>query len=200
MIAVGLTGGVGSGKSTVARLFLELGATLIDADEVAREVVEPGEPAWQDIRDAFGEGVFAEDGRLDRAALARVVFRDDEARAKLNRIVHPRVAERSAALMQAAKERGEAWLVYDVPLLYENGLESMFDTVVVVTASDETRKRRLVDREGWPEADIEARMRAQLPLAEKAQRADHVIDNDGSLLETRRQVEEVVARILGVGP
>lgn len=198
MIVVGLTGGVGSGKSTVAGLFREMGAKVIDADSIAREVVEIGEPTLTAIRESFGDEVFEADGALDRRAMAARVFGDDEARARLNAIVHPAVAQRTAELLQEARESGESWVVYDVPLLYENGLEEMFDTIVVVTADEELRRARLRDREGWTEEDIQARMEAQMDLGEKVRRANHVIDNGGTLHETRRQVEDVMTRIFGV--
>jgi dephospho-CoA kinase len=195
MWVVGLTGGVGSGKSTVAEMLREHGARVIDADRLAREVVEPGEPALAAIRDAFGGEVLLPDGRLDRATLAARVFSDDEARARLDGIVHPEIAARARAAMDQARADGVPWVVYDVPLLYENGLESMCDRVVVVTATDAQRCARLAGRSGWSESEISARMAAQMPLADKADRADDVIDNSGSLDATRAQVRALVERL-----
>jgi len=200
MKLLGLTGGIGSGKSTVASIFRELGAHVIDADEVAREVVQAGEPALQAIREVFGADVLDAQGHLDRGAMASRVFNDPEALARLNAIVHPAVAQRTRERIEASRRRGDPWVVYDVPLLYENGLEGMFDAVVVVTASEEVRRARLLEREEWSREDIDARIRAQMPLDEKAHRADWVVDNDGSLLETRRQAEQIVTELFGSDP
>ena len=195
MIVVGLTGGVGSGKSTVAGMLQELGARVVDADRLAREVVAPGEPALQAIRAEFGDDVLTEDGALNRPALAARVFDDPDALARLNAIVHPAVANRAAEAFEAARLRGDRWVVYDVPLLYENGLEDMFEKIIVVSSSEEVRRQRLQAREQWSTGDIEARFQSQIPLEEKVPRADFVIDNEGSLVDTRRQVEEVTAKI-----
>jgi len=195
MIVVGLTGGVGSGKSTVAGMLQELGARVVDADRLAREVVAPGEPALQAIRAEFGDDVLTEDGALNRPALAARVFDDPDALARLNAIVHPAVANRAAEAFEAARLRGDRWVVYDVPLLYENGLEDMFEKIIVVSSSEEVRRQRLQAREQWSTGDIEARFQSQIPLEEKVPRADFVIDNEGSLVDTRRQVEEVTAKM-----
>lgn len=195
MIVVGLTGGVGSGKSTVANMLQELGARIIDADRIAREVVAPGEPALASIRSEFGDEVIAETGDLDRAALAARVFEDPERLQRLNAIVHPAVAARAAEEIADQRERGAQWVVYDVPLLYENELQGMFTKVIVVVASEAARRQRLRARDGWSDAEIDARLGAQMPLEEKASRADYVVDNEGSLVETRRQVEDVTAQL-----
>ncbi len=196
MLRVGLTGGVGSGKSTVAQMLSELGAEVIDADALAREAVAPGTPALGRIVDAFGAEVLDGGGRLDRAALAAVVFADDAARARLNGIVHPEVARLAAERMRRLEERGARWVVYDVPLLYENGLEEMFDVVVVVDSAPEQRKQRLEERNGWTAAEAAQRMAAQLPLSDKVDRADHVIDNSGSRTETAARVRRLAEILL----
>lgn len=189
-----LTGGVGSGKSTVAGLLAEHGAVIIDADEIARQVVAPGTPGYDAVVARFGAQVVQADGTLDRAALARIVFADDAARADLNGIVHPLVAARSDTLMAAAPK--DAIVVYDVPLLVETGRADEFDRVVVVEADEQTRLARLAAR-GVPEADARARMAAQASDAQRRAVADEVIGNDGSLDTLRREVGELWRRLAG---
>ena len=190
-LLIGLTGGIGSGKSEVARMLAGLGAAVVDADAIAREVVEPGEPALARLVDAFGPGILAPDGRLDRRRLGRLVFGDQEARRRLESIVHPairaRTTERIARLLQEGLHPAVVW---DVPLLFEVGAEGMVDEVWVVTAPRATRLARLKRRDPdlTPE-ELERRMAAQIPLEEKVARADVVIDNGGDLESTRRQVE-----------
>jgi dephospho-CoA kinase len=188
MRIIGLTGGIGSGKSTVSAMLRELGATVVDADEGARAVVEPGQPALEEVRDRFGEAVFAGDGSLDRERLAGIVFSDERAREDLNAITHPRVRAWMAERMQAAAEAGAAAVVLDIPLLFESGLTAGLDEVVVVWAPVETQFARAVARGGHGE-DIRARIKAQMPLDAKRAQATVVIDNSGSETETRRQVE-----------
>ena len=183
---VGLTGGIGAGKSTVARLLAEHGALVLDADEAARAVVEPGTEGLAEIVKAFGERVLAEDGALDRARLAELVFADDLRRAELNAIVHPRVrlwmAERAAAAPAGSI------VVQDIPLLVEGGLVPLFDHVVVVDADDETRLARLAARGMTPD-QAKARMDAQAPRSERAAAAGTIIDNSGDLAELARAVD-----------
>ncbi|OEU98294.1 MULTISPECIES: dephospho-CoA kinase [Streptomyces] len=192
MVKVGLTGGIGSGKSEVARLFAECGAVVVDADRVAREVVEPGTPGLAAVVDAFGAEVLTPEGRLDRPRLAALVFADPERRAALNAIVHPLVGERSAELERAAREADpDAVVVHDVPLLVENGLAPLYDTVVVVDAATETRLDRLVRLRGTDEDEARARMAAQASRAERLAVADIVIDNNGPLAELAPRVREI---------
>lgn len=191
---VGLTGGVGSGKSTVAALLAEHGAVVIDADAVAREVVEPGTPGYDAVVARFGSRVVRQDGTLDRPALAALVFADDAARADLNGIVHPLVAARSAALMAAAPT--DAIVVYDVPLLVEAGRSDEFDTIVVVESDEQTRLARLVAR-GLSERDARARMNAQATDEQRRAVAHEVIGNDGSLQTLREEVDELWLRLVG---
>lgn len=196
MLRVGLTGGIGSGKSTVARLLVSRGAVLVDADVVAREVVAPGTQGLEEIVAAFGESVLAEDGSLDRPALGRRVFDDEEARARLNAIVHPRVGERSSELVREAEERDpDGVLVHDIPLLVENGLAPAFDAVVVVEADPEIAVRRLVEERGMTEEDARARIAAQADRETRREVADHVIVNEGSEAELEAQVEAVWERL-----
>lgn len=189
---VGLTGGVGAGKSTVSRLLAGRGAVVIDADAIAREVVEPGTPGYDAVVRRFGSGVVASDGSLDRAALAAIVFADAAARADLNAIVHPLVGQRTEQLMAAAPP--DAVVVYDVPLLVESGLAAGFDVVVVVLAADETRVSRLAGR-GMPEADARARMAAQATDEQRRVVADEVLVNDGTVDELTAQVDALWQRL-----
>jgi dephospho-CoA kinase len=182
---IGLTGGIGSGKSAVGRLLAARGALIIDADAIAREIVEPGQPGLAGIIDRFGEGVLTPDGRLDRAGLAAIVFADPEALADLNAITHPLIAQRTAELLAAAPD--DAVVVYDMPLLVENGLTEGWDAVVVVDAPDELRIERLVGR-GLAEDDARRRMAAQASREVRLAAADHVIDNSGDLDDLDRAV------------
>ncbi len=170
-----LSGGVGSGKSTVARRLEHHGAVVIDADAIAREVVEPGTSGYDEVVARFGDAVVA-DGRLDRAAVAKIVFNDQDALADLNKIVHPRVGRRVAELTAAAPE--DAVLVYDVPLLAEKGSREGFDVVVMVLADRETRLERLAGR-GMPREDAEARMAAQASDEQRRAMADEIVENNG---------------------
>src|SRR5207249_3410 len=162
MLLVGLTGGIGAGKSTVARMLAERGAVVIDADELARRAVDPGTAGFEGVVGAFGPDVVSKDGSLDRARLAALVFQDEEARRKLEAIVHPEV--RRLFMEEAAKYRGsDRVLVYSVPLLLESGLQDSFDVIVVVTADRENRLARVMAARQMPKGDILGRMDAQLP-------------------------------------
>lgn len=187
MLRIGLTGGIGSGKSTVAGLLAARGAVVVDADRIAREVVEPGTPGLAAVAAAFGEGVLAPDGSLDRPALAAVVFTDPEARARLDAIVHPLVRERSVELIAGAPS--DAVLVNDVPLLVETGQAGTYDLVLVVEADLATRLARLAER-GLAEEDARARIASQATDEQRRAAADVVLDNSGS----RELLAEQVAR------
>ncbi|WP_328637773.1 dephospho-CoA kinase [Streptomyces canus] len=189
MLKVGLTGGIGAGKSEVSRLLVEHGAVLIDADRIAREVVAPGTPGLAAVVAAFGEDVLAEDGGLDRPKLGSIVFADPDRLAVLNSIVHPLVGAGSRELESAAAD--DAVVVHDVPLLAENALAPLYDLVVVVDASPETQLDRLVRLRGMTEQDARARMAAQATREKRLEIADVVIDNDVPLEELRRRVQEV---------
>ncbi|GAC1576485.1 MAG: dephospho-CoA kinase [Candidatus Dormibacteria bacterium] len=190
MRIIGLTGGIGSGKSTVTGMLRGLGATVGDADEAARAVVEPGQPALAEIRSAFGDRVTTVEGRLDRGALAQVVFDDEAARLKLNSIVHPRVREWMAARIAEAGTAGVDTVFMDTPLLYETGLDAGVAETVVVWVPAEVQVERAVAR-GMDEDDVRARLAAQMPLEEKRRRAARVIDNSGPLEDTARQVADL---------
>jgi dephospho-CoA kinase len=189
MLKVGLTGGIGAGKSEVSRLLVEHGAVLIDADRIAREVVAPGTPGLAAVVEAFGEDVLTADGSLDRPKLGSIVFADPERLAVLNSIVHPLVGARSRELEGAAAP--DAVVVHDVPLLTENGLAPLYDLVIVVDASPETQLDRLVRLRGMTGQDARARMAAQATREQRRRIADIVIDNDVPLDTLRKRVAEV---------
>ncbi|MFC0860805.1 dephospho-CoA kinase [Sphaerimonospora cavernae] len=189
MLRVGLTGGIGSGKSEVSRRLAARGAIVIDADKIAREVVEPGTSGLAEIVQAFGDGVLRPDGTLDRERLGSIVFVDPDKLKVLNGIVHPRVGARVEELQQAAP--AGAIVVYDVPLLAENGLAAMYDLVIVVDAPDGVRVRRLGEFRGMTEGDARARIAVQVSREDRLDVADIVIDNEGSLELLDARVGEV---------
>ncbi|MDN4615421.1 dephospho-CoA kinase [Leifsonia sp. F6_8S_P_1B] len=190
MQLIGLTGGIASGKSTIASRFAEHGAVVVDADRIAREVVEPGTPGLAEIARRFGDGVIAADGSLDRAALGAIVFADEEARLALNAITHPAVLRESTARFRAAGDADpDAIVVYDVPLLVESANEYPFELVVVAHAAADTRIRRLVELRGMDRAEAERRIRSQASDDERLAVADVVIDTDGTLEHTLEQVD-----------
>lgn len=190
MRIVGLTGGIGSGKTTVANLLAEHGAEIIDADLLAREAVEPGTPALEAIVRRFGPEMLDADGRLDRKKLGGHVFGRPEALADLNAIVHPAVAALAGTRMEALRDSRKL-VVYVVPLFFENGLDRLIPDAIVVSATPDAQRRRVASRDGLPPREIEDRLAAQLPLEEKKKRARWVIDNEGSLDDTK----EAVARL-----
>ncbi len=195
MPLIALTGGIASGKSTIAKRFADLGAVVVDADALAREVVEPGEPALAAILDAFGDDVVREDGTLDRPALGRIVFADPERRHVLNGIVHPAVLHRSHAAFDAAFARDRrAVVVYDVPLIDARGVGE-FERIVVADAPVETRVERLVRLRGMTEEDARARIGAQLSDADRRALASDVIDTSGTLDATLTQVYTLWSRL-----
>lgn len=193
MKVLGLTGGIGSGKSVVDAMFRELGAEVIDADALAREVVEPGKPALQEIVSSFGTDMLLPDGRLDRPRLAAMIFSDPSARERLNAITHPRIRQRMAEEV-AARSGQPGVLILDIPLLYENGRSVDVERVIVVWVDEATQIRRLMERDHLTEEQARQRTAAQMPLDEKRRRADHVIDNSGSREDTRRQVDAIYRR------
>lgn len=196
MFLIGLTGGIGSGKSTVASRLKTLGARIVDADKIAREIVEPGEPALAELAEAF-DGVLNADGTLNRAELARQAFAAPEATEKLNSITHPRIRERTLERFAQARTDGVQVLVYDMPLLIENGEYKKMDHVLVVDAEDEIRIDRLVNSRGLDEEDARRRIAAQISREERLAAADSVVDNSGTRDQLLQQVdafwEQVVA-------
>ena len=198
MYLIGLTGGIASGKSTVASDLVAHGAVLIDADRLAREAVEPGSVALAAIAREFGPSLVGVDGSLDRAALGAIVFGDPAALARLNAIVHPAVRALSDERIRAAElADAGAVIVYDVPLLVEAAVDHPFDLVVVTQASPETRLHRMVDLRGMSREDAERRIRSQADDADRLAIADVMIDTDGTLDHTRRQVDDLWERVRG---
>jgi len=193
MKVLGLTGGIGSGKSMVASMFAQLGADVIDADQLARDVVEPGQPALDEIATTFGRDILLPNGRLDRGKLAQIIFADPVARGTLNAITHPRIRERMDAAI-AARGSGPGVLIADIPLLYENERTGTVEAVIVVWVDPETQLRRLLERDRLTDYEARQRIAAQMPLDEKRARADAVIDNSGSRESTQRQVEAIYRR------
>jgi dephospho-CoA kinase len=190
MLKVGLTGNIASGKSSVARVWRELGATVIEADELARRAVEPGTPALARIADRWGARLLAPDGSLDRAALRAIVFQDEAERRALEAIVHPAVAALREEEHQLARARGDRVVVSDVPLLFEVGMEGDFDRIVLVDAPEPVRRERLIRDRGLAPDEADRMIAAQMPAARKRSRADLVIENDGTLEELRAAAEK----------
>ncbi len=195
MKLVGLTGGIASGKSAVAAILRRLGAAIINADDLSREVVHPGQDAWKEISDAFGPNILHEDKTLDRRKLRQIVFENPEARKKLEAIIHPRVralAERKISELAAA---GTSIIVYEVPLLFENQIHLWLRPVIVVACDIETQKKRLLERDHLTELEAQRHLDAQMSLEEKRKLADYIIENDGTLEELEQQVRAVLQKI-----
>jgi dephospho-CoA kinase len=196
-ILVGLTGSIATGKSTVSRMFAHLGARVVDADLLAREVVMPGQPAYVKIVEEFGPGVVQEDGSIDRKALGAIVFADPVRRKRLEEITHPAIGARQQRILSVLDEEAfEGVVIWDAALLYESGGAATMDRVVVVSTDAETERQRLMERDGMSDADARARIASQMPVAEKAKLAHHVIDNSGPRAETERQVRAVYGALL----
>jgi dephospho-CoA kinase len=194
---VGLTGSISTGKSTVSAMFAHQGARVIDADLLSREVVMPGQPAYARILEEFGSHLVLEDGSLDRKALGAIVFADPARRKRLEEITHPAVGARQQRILSVLDEEGfEGIVLWDAALLFETGGVSKMDKVVVVFADPDTESRRLMARDGLSEADARVRIASQMSIAEKAKRADYVIDNSGTREETERQVRAIHGALL----
>jgi dephospho-CoA kinase len=192
MILIGLTGGVATGKSTVAKMFNRCGAILIDADELAREIVEPGKPAWRAIVKLFGKSALNPDRSLDRHALGSIVFRNRTRLRQLERTIHPRVArEQQRLVRRIAKRKPHAVVIYEVPLLFEAGVDKRVDKILVVTADRNTQIARLKKRNGLSRAEALRRIRSQMPLARKIQQADHVLNGTLPRPSLRKQVGQL---------
>lgn len=199
-MVVALTGGIAAGKSTVARMFADCGATIVDADALARAAVAVGSPGLDAVVREFGARVLTPDGALDRPALGKLVFDDESARRRLEAIVHPEVARLSAeAFAAAAREKPGGLIIYDVPLLVEAGRKAEFDAVVVVEASDEERLKRLRDERGLSEGEAASRLAAQATNEQRRAVADFVVSTETSLGETRREVERVYEKLMAAG-
>ncbi|MBI4778609.1 dephospho-CoA kinase [Candidatus Desantisbacteria bacterium] len=187
-IIIGLTGSIGTGKTTVAGIFRDLGAAIINADKIARGIVEPQMPAWQQIIDAFGEKVLNIDSTINRHYLGELVFNDRLSLERLNRITHPLINEE---IQKQIQEQNDKIIIIDAPLLIEAGVEKIVDKIIVVTTSRDTQIKRLRIRDLFSDLQIEARLNSQLPLEAKIEKADYIIDNDGNTLETIRQIKKI---------
>jgi len=195
MKLVGLTGGIASGKSTVAKILESLGAAIVNADTLSREVVEPDRDAWKEIVAAFGAGVLQPDQSLDRQKLRTIIFNNPDARRKLESIIHPRVRALAKQRIREHTAAGYGVIVYEVPLLFEGNLHEWLRPVILVACDVDTQLQRLQQRDGLDRAQAQRHIDAQMSLAEKRRLADYVIENNGSLDELKRQVEAVLEKI-----
>ncbi len=196
MIVVGLTGGLATGKSSVARLFQDCGAIVIDADVLAREAVEPGRPAWRDIVRVFGKKVLQPDRTLDRRTLGRIVFGNRAKLKRLGAIVHPRVArEQNRLTREIARKDPDEVIIYDAPVLIEAGAHKRMDKIIMVAADQATQIKRLCNRSHLSRAEALRRIRSQLPLAQKIKLADYVIDGTLSFEQTKNEVQRIYAEL-----
>lgn len=187
-LVIGLTGGIASGKSTVAKMLAALNIPVIDADVIAREVVEPGETSYQQVVEVFGEGILKEDGSINRPKLGSIIFSDEEKREQLNQIVHPAVRKRMLEKKEAYIQQGEKCIVLDIPLLFESKLTSLADRTLVVFADEETQLKRLMERNQLSEQEAMNRIQSQMSLKKKVKLADEIIDNNHSIEESNKQL------------
>lgn len=192
-LVIGLTGGIASGKSTVANMLIDKGITVIDADIIAKQAAEKGMPAYRQIIDEFGEDILLENGDIDRRKLGALVFTNEQKRLALNSIVHPAVREEMLKRRDESIANQETFVVLDIPLLFESKLESLVDKIIVVSVTKELQLERLTKRNQLTEEEALSRIRSQIPLEEKVSRADNVIDNSGTLEETKQQLEEILS-------
>lgn len=191
-VVIGLTGGIASGKSTVSQMFRELSIPVIDADIIAREVVEQGKEAYKEIVEVFGKDVLQVNGELDRPKLGSIVFHNEEKRLQLNKIVHPAVRKEMNAQKDMYIKEGVQAIVLDIPLLFESKLTALVDRILVVAVSPRTQLERLMKRNGFTEEDAKARIDSQMSLAEKVKLANKVIHNDGTIAETKAQLQLIL--------
>ena len=192
---IGLTGGIASGKSTVARMMQNLGIPIVDADVVAREVVEVGKPAYKQIVEQFGEKILLEDGTINRPALGNIIFHQEEKRKKLNEIVHPAVRAKMKEDTAKYIQEGHSIVVMDIPLLFESKLTHLVEKTILVYVDETTQLRRLMERNNLSEEDALARISSQMPLKEKVELADEVIDNNGTIMETEVQLNTILEKM-----
>lgn len=193
-IVIGLTGSIATGKSTVASMFMDLGIPVIDADRIAREVVEPGEEAYKKVVEAFGEEILLEDRSLNRPKLGRIVFSDEEKRNQLNSIVHPAIRKRMLEKRDAYLKNGEDCVVLDIPLLFESKLEHFVDKIIVVYVDEDVQLKRLLERNQLTKEEALQRIRSQMPVKDKIELADAVIDNNGTIEHSFKQLKEILQK------
>ncbi|ALS74365.1 dephospho-CoA kinase [Planococcus rifietoensis] len=190
---IGLTGSIASGKSTVSQMLKELGYPVVDADLVARQVVEPGTETLNSIKQAFGAEVIRADGSMDREKVGSIIFNDPASRKKLNDIIHPAIRREMLRQRQAFLDDGYETVIMDIPLLFESKLQHMVDKILVVSVSEQEQLKRLMERNGLAEQQAKARIASQLPISVKEQGADEVLDNNGSLEHTKHQLMRILA-------
>lgn len=196
MKCIGLTGGIATGKSTVASVLRELGAKVVDADQLAREIVQPGQEAWKEIVEAFGKEILRQDQTIDREKLRRMVFQDEKARKRLEAITHPRIRALAQQKIQELAAEGAAIVIYEAPLLFENRIHLWLRPVILVACDRITQEQRLKKRDGLNEDEIQQHLNAQMPLDEKRRLADIIIENSGSLEALKKRVQEVWEQIV----
>ncbi len=191
MKVIGLTGGIATGKTTAAAILRELGARIVDADEIAREIVHPGQDAWRDIVECFGPGILREDKTINREKLRKIVFKDAEARKRLESITHPRIRRLAEAKIQKATDEGADIIIYVAPLFFENKIHLWIRPVVLVACDPETQKRRLRERDRLTDAEVERHLKAQMPLEQKRELADFIVENDGSVDDLKTKLRKL---------
>jgi len=193
-VVIGLTGGIASGKSTVSNMVKKLGITVVDADEISRDVVEIGKPAYNQIVDVFGADILQQDHTLDREKLGALIFSNQKRREQLNKIVHPEVRKEMLRQVEKEKKQGSRAVVLDIPLLFESKLTYMVDKTLLVYVDEQTQLERLMQRNGYAKAEAKLRIQSQLPLKDKRKLADEIIDNNGTIENTQTQVEVVLKK------
>ena len=193
-VVIGLTGGIASGKSTVSNMVKKLGITVVDADEISRDVVEIGKPAYNQIVDVFGADILQQDHTLDREKLGALIFSNQKRREQLNKIVHPEVRKEMLRQVEKERKQGSRAVVLDIPLLFESKLTYMVDKTLLVYVDEQTQLERLMQRNGYAKAEAKLRIQSQLPLKDKRKLADEIIDNNGTIENTQTQVEVVLKK------
>ncbi len=195
MRVLGLTGGIATGKSATASILRELGAVIVDADDLAREIVQPGQEAWHDIVECFGAGILREDKTINREKLRKIVFDDKEARLRLESITHPRIRKLAQEKIRRSAAEGAEVVVYVAPLFFENKVHLWIRPVILVACDPETQKRRLQERDHLSDAEVQQHLKAQMPLEHKRDLADFIIENDGSIEDLKRELKKLWGEI-----